>query len=116
MPYFFRHIAYMIDLKQFVFWFIRGSQHLFGPRPWKRWLPTLRNFAASLDAAPGIPCSVLFQPVIQRAEVAAEMQEDFGQIAGLETFIIDDKTTVREFLREWRATEVYYALARGLAS
>jgi L-arabinose isomerase len=106
----------MIDLKQFVFWFIRGSQHLFGPTALEKVAANASQFAASLDAAPGIPCSVLFQPVIQRAEVAAEMQEDFGQIAGLETFIIDDKTTVREFLREWRATEVYYALARGLAS
>jgi len=45
--------------------------------------------------------------------VTTEMLEDFGNIAGLETVIIDDKTTVREFLKELRANEVYYGLARG---
>jgi L-arabinose isomerase len=45
--------------------------------------------------------------------VTTEMLEDFGQMAGLETLIIDDKTTVRGFLRELRANEVYYTLARG---
>jgi L-arabinose isomerase len=48
--------------------------------------------------------------------VTTEMLEDFGQIAGIETVIIDDKTTVREFLKELRANEVYYALARGFTS
>jgi L-arabinose isomerase len=45
--------------------------------------------------------------------VTTEMLEDFGQMAGIETVIIDDKTTVREFLKELRANEVYYGLARG---
>jgi L-arabinose isomerase len=45
--------------------------------------------------------------------VTSEMLEDFGQMAGMETVIIDDKTTVREFLKELRANEAYYALARG---
>jgi L-arabinose isomerase len=48
--------------------------------------------------------------------VTTEMLEDFGNIAGIETVIIDDKTTVREFLKELRANEVYYALARGFGS
>jgi L-arabinose isomerase len=48
--------------------------------------------------------------------VTTEMLEDFGAIAGIETVIIDDKTTVREFLKELRANEVYYALARGFVS
>ena len=45
--------------------------------------------------------------------VTTEMLEDFGEIAGIETVIIDDKTTVREFRKELRSNEVYYALARG---
>src|ERR1700677_674545 len=48
--------------------------------------------------------------------VTSEMLEDFGNIAGTETLIIDDETSVREFLKELRANEVYYALARGFAS
>jgi L-arabinose isomerase len=45
--------------------------------------------------------------------VTTEMLEDFGQMAGLETLIIDGQTTVRGFLQELRANEVYYTLARG---
>jgi L-arabinose isomerase len=48
--------------------------------------------------------------------VTTEMLEDFGRMAALETLIIDDKTTEREFLKELRANEVYYALARGFLS
>jgi L-arabinose isomerase len=48
--------------------------------------------------------------------VTTEMLEDFGNIAGLETVIIDDKTTVREFLKELRANEAYYGLARGFGN
>jgi L-arabinose isomerase len=44
------------------------------------------------------------------------MLEDFGNIAGIETLIIDDKTSLREFRKELRVNEVYYALARGLVS
>jgi L-arabinose isomerase len=45
--------------------------------------------------------------------VTTEMLEDFGNITGIETVIIDDKTNLREFRKELRANEVYYALARG---
>jgi L-arabinose isomerase len=48
--------------------------------------------------------------------VTTEMLEDYGRMAGIETLIIDDKTTVREFLKELRANEVYYGLARGFVS
>jgi len=48
--------------------------------------------------------------------VTTEMLEDFGRMAGIETVVIDDKTTVREFLKELRANEVYYALNRGFGS
>ena len=47
--------------------------------------------------------------------VTTEMLEDFGQMADIETVLIDDKTTVREFLKELRANEVYYALSRGFS-
>jgi L-arabinose isomerase len=45
-----------------------------------------------------------------------EMLEDFGNIAGIETIIIDDKTSLREFRRELRSNEVYYAMAGGFVS
>jgi L-arabinose isomerase len=48
--------------------------------------------------------------------VTTEMLEDFGEIAGLETLIIDAKTTVRAFRQELRCNEVYYSLASGFVS
>ncbi|MGO8697622.1 MAG: L-arabinose isomerase [Limisphaerales bacterium] len=48
--------------------------------------------------------------------VTTEMLEDFGEIAGLETVIIDPKTTVRDFRKELRCNEVYYSLASGFVS
>jgi L-arabinose isomerase len=48
--------------------------------------------------------------------VTTEMLEDFGAIAGIETIIIDDKTSLRGFKRELRDNEVYYALAGGFGS
>jgi L-arabinose isomerase len=40
--------------------------------------------------------------------------EDFAQIAGLETAIIDAKTNLRDFQQTLRNNEVYYHLAPGL--
>ncbi|MGP8200695.1 MAG: L-arabinose isomerase [Limisphaerales bacterium] len=48
--------------------------------------------------------------------VTTEMLEDFGNIAGIEILIIDDKTSLREFRKELRGNEVYYALAGGFVS
>ena len=41
------------------------------------------------------------------------MLEDFAEIAGLELVIIDDSTRLREFKKELRYNEIYYAQARG---
>ena len=46
--------------------------------------------------------------------VTTEMLEDFADMAGIELVIIDDTTRLREFKKELRHNEVYYALARGL--
>jgi L-arabinose isomerase len=48
--------------------------------------------------------------------VTTEMLEDFGNIAGIETLIIDDETSLREFRKELRWNDASYALARGLVS
>jgi len=45
--------------------------------------------------------------------VTTEMLEDFAEIAGLELVIIDDSTRLREFKKELRYNEIYYAQARG---
>jgi L-arabinose isomerase len=48
--------------------------------------------------------------------VTTGMLEDFGNMAGIEIVIIDANTRLREFRKELRFNEVYYALARGLGS
>jgi L-arabinose isomerase len=47
--------------------------------------------------------------------VTTAMLEDFAEMAGIELVIIDGKTSVREFKKELRHNEVYYALSRGFA-
>jgi L-arabinose isomerase len=63
----------MIDLKQFEFWFVTGSQHLYGPKALEKVAANARQVAAALDAAPGIPATILFQPVIKSAEEATAL-------------------------------------------
>ena len=46
--------------------------------------------------------------------VTTEHMEDFAEIAGIETAIIDAKTELRDFRQELRNNEIYYHLAQGL--
>jgi L-arabinose isomerase len=46
--------------------------------------------------------------------LTTEMLEDFAGMAGIEIVIIDSKTCLREFRKELRCNEVYYALNRGI--
>ncbi len=48
--------------------------------------------------------------------VTTEMMEDFAEMAGIELAIIDENTRLREFRKELRCNEVYYALRSGLVS
>ena len=43
------------------------------------------------------------------------MLEDFAAIADIELAIIDAQTNLRDFQRQLRNSEVYYALNRGWA-
>jgi L-arabinose isomerase len=45
--------------------------------------------------------------------VTTEMMEDFAEMAGIELVIIDKETRLRDFKKELRQNEVYYALAKG---
>jgi len=48
--------------------------------------------------------------------VTTEMLEDFAEIAGIELVIIDQQTRLRDFKKELRFNDVYYALRSGLVS
>jgi len=63
----------MIDFKQFEFWFVAGSQSLYGPKVLEKVAANARQVAAALDAAPSIPAAILFQPVIKTAEEATAL-------------------------------------------
>jgi L-arabinose isomerase len=45
--------------------------------------------------------------------VTAKHLEDYADMAGIEYLLIDDKTDLREFKKELKWNEVYYALAKG---
>jgi len=48
--------------------------------------------------------------------VTTEMMEDFAEIAGVEFVVIDAEARLREFKKELRHNEVYYALRSGLVA
>jgi L-arabinose isomerase len=48
--------------------------------------------------------------------VTTEMLEDFAEMCGTELLIIDGETKIRDFKKELRSNEVYYALRSGLVS
>jgi len=72
--------------------------------------PDLQTSAAAWIYAGGAHHTVFSQAV------TTEMLEDFAGMAEVELVIIDDSTRLREFKKELRHNEVYYALARGFAS
>ena len=53
----------MVHLKQLEVWFATGTQDLYGPDTLKKVAANAREVADALDAAPGIPVSVVFKPV-----------------------------------------------------
>jgi L-arabinose isomerase len=45
--------------------------------------------------------------------VTTEMLEDFAEMGGIEVCVIDSRTDVRDFRRDLRCNEVYFASCRG---
>jgi L-arabinose isomerase len=66
-------------------------------------LPDLKTAAAAWILAGG-PHHTSFSPAL-----TTEHLEDFAEIAGIEMMVIDADTTVRDFKRELRANDAYYA-------
>ncbi len=55
----------MKDLKNYVFWFVTGSQHLYGPETLAQAAEHSAAIAAALDKDPSIPGKVVFKPVVK---------------------------------------------------
>lgn len=54
----------MSSLKKYEFWFITGSQHLYGAETLKKVSDHSQIIANGLHEAKGIPCSVVFKPIV----------------------------------------------------
>lgn len=54
----------MSTLKRYEFWFITGSQHLYGPETLKQVTEHSEIIAKSLNDSSSIPCSVVFKPIV----------------------------------------------------
>ena len=81
----------MVDLKKCVFWFVTGSQHLYGPETLKQVDADSKIIAEGLDKA--LPCSVVFKPVLKTpdeiSKLLAEANSDencVGIITWMHTF------------------------------
>lgn len=58
----------MMNLKSYVFWFVTGSQHLYGPETLEKVAEHSQTIAKALDMDPSIPCKVVFKPVVKTAD------------------------------------------------
>lgn len=55
----------MLQLKRYEFWFITGSQHLYGPETLQEVAAHAAEIAAGLDGDGQIPFAVVFKPVVK---------------------------------------------------
>lgn len=66
----------MLDLKEYAFWYITGSQYLYGPETLDKVAGQSRTIAESLDRIPAIPCRILFKPVVKTSDEIRKLCED----------------------------------------
>lgn len=65
-----------MSLKQYEFWFITGSQHLYGPETLKQVAEHSKVIADTLSQSSVIPCSVVFKPIVKTPdEITALVKE-----------------------------------------
>jgi len=83
----------MLQLKPYVFWFVTGSQHLYGPETLEEVSAHSKEIAESLSADAAIPFPVEFKPVvttpeeIRRVCMAANADENCaGIVTWMHTF------------------------------
>jgi L-arabinose isomerase (EC 5.3.1.4) len=66
----------MLDLKKYVFWFVTGSQHLYGPETLKQVEEDAKTIAASLDSNEAIPCRIVFKAVVTTPDEIRKVMEE----------------------------------------
>lgn len=58
----------MLQTKQHIFWFVTGSQHLYGPETLEKVAEHSRAIAESLGKDAAIPFKVIFKPVVKTSD------------------------------------------------
>lgn len=83
----------MIDLKKFQFWFVTGSQHLYGDETLRQVAEDSKKIIEALTADNNIPCSIVWKPTLTTPEAIREVLEQAnadqncaGIIAWMHTF------------------------------
>lgn len=66
----------MPDLKNYVFWFVTGSQHLYGPETLEKVAEHSMTIAESLDGDQAIPGRVVFKPVVKTPDEITRLCEE----------------------------------------
>jgi len=83
----------MAEMKSFQFWFVAGSQHLYGPEALEEVAAHSRTIAEQLDLDPAISCKVVFKSILTTPEeirklcIAANADDCcYGLITWMHTF------------------------------
>jgi L-arabinose isomerase len=58
----------MLQLKPYVFWFVTGSQHLYGPETLEEVNAHSQQITEGLDQDPALPFKIMFKPVLTTPE------------------------------------------------
>lgn len=79
-----------MDPKAFEFWFITGSQHLYGEEVLQKVNEHSREIAESLDSDPSIPYKIIFKPVLTTPDTIGKLCREAnacGSCAGIITWM-----------------------------
>ncbi len=63
----------MLKVKPFEFWFVTGSQHLYGPETLRQVAEDSMEIAAGLDQAAAAPYKIVFKPVLTTPEAIRQL-------------------------------------------
>ena len=69
----------MVDLKKYEFWFVTGSQHLYGPETLKQVAEHSRIMAESLNNDSGIAGKVVFKPIVTTPDEITKVCSEANQ-------------------------------------
>jgi len=66
----------VFNLKTHTFWFVTGSQHLYGPGVLQKVDEHSKTISEGLDSDPSIPCKVVFKPVLTTPDAIRRLCTD----------------------------------------